>query len=143
MRIASLLESKGSAVVTIARDATVAQAVEALCERGVGALVVSGDGLAIEGIVSERDVVRRLNDLRGAVVNEPVTAIMSVEVRTCTPDDDTEALMAVMTEHRIRHLPVVSGGVLAGIVSIGDVVKARMDELQKDRDDLVHYIHAR
>lgn len=143
MRIANLLDAKGTSVLTVRRDATVAEAVAALCANRVGALVVSGDGEHIEGIVSERDVVRRLNDLHGALVNEPVTSIMSAEVRTCAPEDDTESLMATMTEHRIRHVPVLRDGVLCGIVSIGDVVKARIDELQKDRDELVDYIHAR
>ncbi len=143
MRVSALLDAKGTAVLTVPRDVTVAEAVATLCRHRVGALVVSGDGERIEGIVSERDVVRRLNDLHGALVNEPVTSIMSVEVRTCSPDDDLESLMATMTEHRIRHVPVVRDSVLAGIVSIGDVVKARMEELQKDRDKLVEYIQAR
>lgn len=143
MRISSLIEAKGKSVITVRRDATVADAVAELCRHRIGALVVSGDGVHIDGIVSERDVVRRLNDLHGALVNEPVTTIMSTEVRTCAPEDDIESLMATMTDHRIRHVPVVANGELRGIVSIGDVVKARMDELQKDRDELVHYIHAR
>ncbi|HVC25542.1 MAG TPA: CBS domain-containing protein [Acidimicrobiales bacterium] len=143
MRVSTLLDAKGTTVLTVPRDATVAEAVATLCRHRVGALVVSGDGEHIDGIVSERDVVRRLNDLHGALVNEPVTTIMSPDVRTCAPEDDVESLMATMTEHRIRHVPVVHEGVLAGIVSIGDVVKARMEELQKDRDELVEYIHAR
>jgi len=143
VRVSALLDAKGTAVLTVPRDVTVAEAVATLCRHRVGALVVSGDGERIEGIVSERDVVHRLNDLHGALVNEPVTSIMSVEVRTCSPDDDLESLMATMTEHRIRHVPVVRDSVLAGIVSIGDVVKARMEELQKDRDKLVEYIQAR
>lgn len=143
MQISSLIEAKGSSVLTVTRDATVADAVAMLCTHRVGALVVADDGEHIEGIVSERDVVRRLNDLHGALVNEPVTTIMSTEVRTCSPEDDTETLMATMTDHRIRHVPVLRDGVLCGIVSIGDVVKARIDELQKDRDELVDYIHAR
>jgi CBS domain-containing protein len=143
MRISALIEAKGSSVLTIRRDASVAEAVDTLCRHRVGALVVSSDGLHIDGIVSERDVVRRLNDLHGALVNEPVTSIMSAEVHTCAPEDEVESLMALMTTHRIRHVPVVRDGVLCGIVSIGDVVKARMDELEKDRDVLVDYIHAR
>jgi CBS domain-containing protein len=143
VRISTLIEAKGKSVFTIRRDATVADAVAMLCEQRVGALVVSEDGEHIEGIVSERDVIRRLNDLHGALVNEAVTAIMSTEVHTCVPEDDIESLMVTMTEHRIRHVPVLCDGVLCGIVSIGDVVKARMDELQKDRDELVDYIHAR
>lgn len=143
MKISSLLKAKGTAVLTVAPTASVAEAVALLCRHRVGALVVSTDGQRIEGIVSERDVVRRLNDLKGALVDEPVTAIMSGNVYTCAPDDEVDSLMSTMTEHRIRHVPVVEGGMLAGIVSIGDVVKSRIDELEKDRNQLVDYIHAR
>lgn len=143
MRISTLLGAKGASVVTIRRAATVADAVALLSAHGVGALVVSDDGLHIDGIVSERDVVRRLHDLKAGLLAESVTLIMSSDVETCSPDDDVESLSVTMTEHRIRHVPVVDDGVLAGIVSIGDVVKSRMQELQKDRDVLVEYIHAR
>ncbi len=144
MRISTLLGTKGASVVTIRRAASVADAVALLSEHGVGALVVSDDGLHIDGIVSERDVVRRLHDLKAGLLAESVTLIMSSEVETCSPDDDVESLSVTMTEHRIRHVPVVDdGGVLVGIVSIGDVVKSRMEELQRDRDVLVEYIHAR
>ena len=144
MRISGLLQAKGAAVHTIAPTATVTEALGQLCSHGVGALVVSGDGVHIDGIVSERDVVRRLNVLRGALVDEPVTAIMSAEVHTAHPDDEIESLMAVMTDRRVRHVPVVDEhDALVGIVSIGDVVKSRIDELEKDRNQLVDYIHAR
>jgi len=143
VRISTLLGAKGASVVTIRRAATVADAVALLSEHGVGALVVSDDGLHIDGIVSERDVVRRLHDLKAGLLAESVTLIMSSDVETCSPDDDVESLSVTVTEHRIRHVPVVDDGVLAGIVSIGDVVKSRMQELQKDRDVLVEYIHAR
>ncbi len=144
MRIAGLLQAKGSAVHTVAPGASVAEAVALLCGHGVGALVVSADGVHIDGIVSERDVVRRLNVLRGALVDEPVTAIMSAEVHTAHPEDELDSLMALMTERRVRHVPVVDDeGALVGIVSIGDVVKSRIDELEKDRNQLVDYIHAR
>ena len=143
MRISTILAQKGSTVDTIPGGATVAEAVAALSRHGIGALVVSADGSHIDGIVSERDVVRRLNDMQGALVSEMVSSIMSVTVHTCSPDDDTESLMTTMTDRRIRHVPVVSGGVLCGIVSIGDVVKSRLGELEKDRDELVDYINAR
>ncbi|MDA8291118.1 MAG: CBS domain-containing protein [Actinomycetota bacterium] len=143
MRVSDLLDAKGSVVHTVPSTATVAEAVATLCERRIGALVVSEDGERIEGIVSERDVVRRLNDLHGALPNERVTMIMSAEVRTCAPGDDLESVMATMTAHRVRHVPVVRDGRLAGIVSIGDVVKARMEELETDRNQLVDYIQAR
>lgn len=143
MRISALLAAKGSDVATIAPDATVATLVRLLAERGIGALVVSTDGERIEGIVSERDVVRRMVQVGGDVRDEPVSAIMSTEVATCGPDDAVDHLMAVMTEQRVRHVPVVADGRLCGIVSIGDVVKSRIDELERDRKELVEYITAR
>lgn len=143
MRISTLLADKGASVATIRGNATVAEAVRQLSHHSVGALVVSSDGATIEGIVSERDVVRRMNDLGGAVVGELVASIMSSTVCTCSPDDDTESLMRIMTEHRIRHVPVVKDGQLAGIVSIGDVVKSRIGELERNRNELIEYITAR
>lgn len=144
MRVRSLLEAKGASVVTIDRDATVADAVAELRRRGLGALVVSPDGRRIEGILSERDVVRSLALLGGDLLGEPVASVMSASVHTCTADDEVETLMSAMTERRIRHVPVVDPtGELAGIVSIGDVVKATFDALQRDRDQLVSYIQAR
>jgi CBS domain-containing protein len=143
MQIDMLLEQKGSAVATIPRAATVAEAVADLARHGVGALVVSEDGAAIDGIISERDVVRRLHDMGDRVLGEAVGSIMSTSVFTCRPDDDLIGLMRAMTERRIRHVPVVNGGRLAGIVSIGDIVKARIGELEKDRTELMEYITAR
>jgi CBS domain-containing protein len=143
MRISALLQAKGATVHTVRRDATVAEVVALLSRHDVGALVVSDDGVHIEGIVSERDVVRRLHELRGALMVEQVSVIMSRDVTTCSPEDEVESLMSTMTDRRVRHVPVVSGGELVGIVSIGDVVKSRIDELQRDRDTLVDYIQAR
>ncbi len=143
MRISALLQAKGATVHTVRRDATVAEVVALLSRHDVGALVVSDDGVHIEGIVSERDVVRRLHELRGALMVEQVSVIMSRDVTTCSPEDEVESLMSTMTDRRVRHVPVVSGGELVGIVSIGDVVKSRIDELQRDRDILVDYIQAR
>jgi CBS domain-containing protein len=143
MKISALLAVKGASVVTIRPDASIAEAVAALAEHNVGALVVSEDGGSIDGIVSERDVVRALDRLGAGVLEPQVSTIMSRDVHTCSPDDTVESLMAAMTEHRVRHLPVVDAGVLAGMVSIGDVVKNRMEELEQDRDALVDYINAR
>ncbi|HUY20921.1 MAG TPA: CBS domain-containing protein [Acidimicrobiales bacterium] len=143
MRIATLLTGKGSTVATITGDATVAAAVAELRAHGIGALVVSADGEHIDGIVSERDIVRALFDRHQALLDEPVRSIMTSAVFTCSPEDDTEALMTAMTERRIRHVPVVEDGILRGIVSIGDVVKNRITELEKDRKELVEYINAR
>jgi CBS domain-containing protein len=143
MHIHALLEEKGTRVAAVRRDATVGEVVAELARHRVGALVVSEDGSVIEGIVSERDVVRRMNEVGPAVLDEPVSAIMSVDVFTCSPDDDTESLMRTMTDRRIRHVPVVRGGRLAGIVSIGDVVKVRIGDLERDRTELLDYINAR
>jgi len=143
VRIGTLLQGKGSSVATISPDATVTEAVEELARLRIGALVVSSDGEHIAGIVSERDIVRHLNNQAARLLDEPVSSIMSVTVVTCSPDDDTERLMAIMTDNRVRHVPVVLDGVLCGLVSIGDVVKSRMDELEKDRKELTDYITAR
>lgn len=143
MNVSNLLTAKGSAVATIAPDASVAAAVDELRRHGIGALVVSTDRRHIEGIVSERDVVRALAERATTLLEEPVSSIMSTTVTTCSPDDQIEWLMSTMTERRIRHVPVVSDGVLSGIVSIGDVVKNRIGELEKDRNELVDYINAR
>jgi CBS domain-containing protein len=143
MKISALLESKGASVATISPGASVTEAVRALAEHNVGALVVSRDGRAVDGIVSERDVVRALEGSGSAVLAQPVSAIMSADVLTCAPGDTVDSLMVTMTENRIRHIPVVSEGHLAGIVSIGDVVKSRIGELETDRKALVDYINAR
>jgi CBS domain-containing protein len=143
VRISNLLSVKGSHVATIVPTASVSDAVAELREHRIGALVVSSDQRHIDGIVSERDVVRALADRARTLLEEPVSSIMSSTVTTCSPDDDIESLMSVMTERRIRHVPVVQNGELCGIVSIGDVVKNRIGELEKDRNELVDYINAR
>ena len=143
MLVSNLLDAKGTVVATIGKDATVADVVSELARHRIGALVVSGDGVHIEGIVSERDIVLRLSDVLAILLVEPVSAIMSTSVRVCALGDDVESIMNLMTEHRIRHVPVVEGGRLAGIVSIGDVVKSRIRELEKDRNELMEYITAR
>jgi CBS domain-containing protein len=111
-----------------------------LAEHRIGALVVSGDGKAVDGIVSERDIVRRLHDRGPEILDVAVTEIMTGDVSTVGPDEHLDHLMALMTNNRFRHVPVVTDGALVGIISIGDVVKHRMDELQSERDQLVGYI---
>jgi CBS domain-containing protein len=143
VRISSLLEQKGSTVVTIPKEATVAEAVQALERHGIGALVVSDDGSHIDGILSERDVVRALGHHGGDLLDHPVHTIMTPNVVTCAPDHDVESLMSAMTDNRVRHVPVVVDGKLTGLVSIGDVVKSRIGELEKDRKELEEYITAR
>jgi CBS domain-containing protein len=143
MLVATILEAKGTSVATVTREVTVGTVVAELVRHRVGALIVSpGDG-TIEGIVSERDVVWHLSEVRTDLLDEPVTSIMSSSVRVCAPTDDVKSIMNLMTEQRIRHVPVVEKGKLIGIVSIGDVVKSRMGELEKDRNELMEYITAR
>ncbi|MGH3496061.1 MAG: CBS domain-containing protein [Nocardioidaceae bacterium] len=140
MHISDVLSSKGSdSVITIEPDATVRTFVERLAEHNIGALVVSDDGVAVLGIVSERDVVRRLT-AGGNVLDEKVSALMTTDVHVCEPKDSIVDLQRLMTEHRIRHVPVVVGERLAGIISIGDVVKFRMGELEFERDQLNQYV---
>jgi CBS domain-containing protein len=140
MRIADVLRRKGDQVVTVAPEETVRGLLALLAEHGVGALVVSRDGRTVDGIVSERDVVRRLHADGAQLLDEPVGQIMTSEVHTCTPQDHVNALMRTMTDARVRHIPVVVDGELRGIVSIGDVGKHRIDELTDERDHLTAYI---
>ena len=140
MLIASILRAKGDFVATIEPDRTVADLLDLLEHHNVGALVVSADGGAIVGIVSERDVARHLSREGAELLARPVSTIMTQHVRTCTSNDGVEELMRIMTQERIRHVPVVDDGTLVGIVSIGDVVKNRVDELEGERDDLINYI---
>lgn len=141
MNVQSILGGKGSQVATIAQTATLNDAVRELGQRRIGALVVSGDGRTIEGILSERDVVRATAQSGRAALDARVGSAMSTDVVTCTSGDGVDRLMSLMTERRIRHLPVVDDhGHLAGIVSIGDVVKARLTELEHENEALAHYI---
>lgn len=139
MLVDQILDAKGREVATVAPDASIADAVRMLADLNVGALVVSADGSAVDGIVSERDIVRQLAagpDVLGRRVDE----LMVHDVETCTCRTDTEELMNTMTSRRFRHVPVVDGGRLCGIVSIGDVVKSRIDELATETQQLVGYI---
>lgn len=140
MLVATIIHEKGSNVATISPRASLTEAASELRLRSVGALVVSSDGRSIEGIISERDVVRRLAERGQSALGESVESVMTSEVRTCGPDDTCDDLMRTMTEHRMRHLPVKVDGVLAGIVSIGDVVKHRVGELEQEARTLHDYI---
>ena len=140
MQISQLLRRKGREVATIDGAESVRTALALLADKGIGALVVSSDGRGIDGIVSERDVARGLH-MRGAgLLAEPVSSVMTAQVHTCRPDASVHDLAQTMTDHRVRHVPVVEDGSLVGIVSIGDVVKARLDELEDERRHLVDYI---
>lgn len=141
MNVQSILGGKGTDVATIAQTATLADAVGALGERKIGALVVSGDGSAIEGIISERDIVRAAASGGADALTASVGSVMSTDVVTCAAGDGVDQLMSLMTARRIRHLPVVDDhGHLAGIISIGDVVKARLTELEQENQQLTQYI---
>ncbi len=140
MRISDLLRVKGTQVVTVTPDTTVRRLLAVLTEHRIGAVVVSHDGTAVDGIASERDIVRAFGERGPAVMSELVTAICTAEVHTVTPATSLEDVMRMMTERRVRHAPVVVDGGLRGIVSIGDVVKNRIDELETERTHLTNYI---
>lgn len=138
MRVSDILARKGAGVVTVRSDVSVATALHKLVLERIGALVVSDDGERVDGIVSERDIVRALAT-DGAELLRPdrrVADIMTHTVRVCAPGDSIKHVMDLMTTHRVRHLPVVDGGRLVGIVSIGDVVKSRLDELELETNVL-------
>lgn len=140
MKVHDVLASKGSSeVFSIPPDATVSELLDVLAELNVGALVVSRDGTTLEGIVSERDIVRKLRGTTNAR-ETPVADIMTTDVRVCAPDDSFAELMGLMTEHRVRHVPVLDGDRVVGVLSIGDAVKHRMTQLEFERDQLTSYV---
>ncbi|MGI8664502.1 MAG: CBS domain-containing protein [Jatrophihabitans sp.] len=139
MFISEILRRKGSSVITTGSDATVADLVSVLGKHRIGAVVVL-EGDRTIGIVSERDVVRRLAEVGAGVLAESVADLMSTEVISCGPDDSIDSVAGLMTDRRIRHLPVLDEGALAGIVTIGDVVAARLRELERTREQLESYI---
>jgi CBS domain-containing protein len=139
MRIGDVLRNKGAAVVTINPEATVHELLAGLAEQNIGAMVVVGDE-GVVGIVSERDVVRQLHTHGASVLSRPVSKIMTSTVATCTKSDTIDAVSALMTKNRVRHVPVLDGRKLTGIVSIGDVVKTRMEELEAKQQQLHSYI---
>jgi CBS domain-containing protein len=141
MRIREVVAAKpDSTVVTVSPGATVRELVTLLADHNVGALVVSGDGTSVDGIVSERDVVRRLHS-DPDVLSATVESIMTGDVHTCRPDDSLDDMMSMMTQRRIRHVPVCDGDQLVGIISIGDVVKHKISALEFERDQLDSYVH--
>ena len=143
MKVADLLANKNQDVATISQERSVSDALALLKERGIGALVVTSQQSPLAGIFSERDVVRALADRGADVLGETVAALMTDVLTTCAPSTTVTDLMGLMTERRIRHVPVLDEGRLAGLVSIGDVVKARFDELEHERRDLLDYVSAR
>jgi len=140
MNVETILRNKGNWVATIRPDATIADAVDMLHRERIGAIVVSEDGYSVDGILSERDVVNALADSGGALLARKVDDIMTRNVVTCEPSDTVGGLMAEMTNRRIRHFPVVADGRLCGIVSIGDLVKNRLDEVEFEAQSLRSFI---
>jgi CBS domain-containing protein len=143
MRVSNLLATKGHEVATISQERSVSDAVQMLKERKIGALIVTGTDAPLAGIFSERDVVRALAESGAAALDLKVADLMSSEVTTCDESTSVTDLMGLMTAKRIRHVPVVHEGQLVGMVSIGDVVKARFDELEHEKQDLLDYVSAR
>jgi len=140
MRISDVLRVKGDQVVTVTPDIDVERLLAVLAEHRIGAVIVSRDGSRVDGIVSERDVVRALAARGAGVLTEPVTAIHTAQVQTVAPDAALDEVERLMTMGRFRHVPVVVDGTLHGVVSIGDVVKNRIDELETERSNLAGYI---
>jgi CBS domain-containing protein len=140
MRVADLLRTKGSEVATVPPRVSVTGLLDDLARHNVGALVVVDEHGALAGIVSERDVVRRLNERGAELLTAPVEEIMTTQVVTCEPSAGVDSLAEIMTQRRIRHMPVVEDGRLVGIISIGDVVKSRIEQLESDREQLESYI---
>lgn len=140
MNVETILRHKGDWVATIRPDATIADAVEMLNQERIGALVVSTDGTSIDGVLSERDIVAALDDYGPELLSCAVDEVMTRNVVICDPADTVQELMAEMTNRRCRHLPVVRDGILCGIVSIGDLVKTRLDEIEFEADSLRSFI---
>jgi CBS domain-containing protein len=143
MKVSNLLTTKGHEVSTISQERSVTDAIALLKERGIGALVVTGKKAPLVGIFSERDVVRALAASGEKALKLKVSELMSHDVVTCSESTELNELMTTMTDRRIRHVPVVNDGQLTGLISIGDVVKARLDELENDKKSLLDYVSAR
>jgi CBS domain-containing protein len=143
MQVKDLLERKGRDIAAISQDRTVSDGLRLMRERGVGALVVTGPTPPLAGIFSERDVVRALAVRGPDALNMRIAELMSVDVTTCGEATSVDSLMAMMTEQRIRHVPVIHDNELVGVISIGDVVKSRVDELENEKRELIDYVNAR
>jgi CBS domain-containing protein len=140
MAVAHILKQKGSTVIAVAPGDSVQSIVDTLCKHRIGAVLVMDSQGDIAGIVSERDIVRAMAGNAAAVTKKTAADIMTPKVRTCSPNDTEADLVSLMTEHRIRHLPVIANGKLAGMISIGDVVKHRMETMEREAEDMKTYI---
>lgn len=140
MTVHRILSGKPQNLHTVTGKSTVAEAVDRLAQANVGALIVSDDGVRLDGILSERDVIRRLSKFGAGILDKPVSSLMTTTVVTCSPANSVVEVMQAMTNGRFRHMPVVENGVLKGVVSIGDVVKYRMDEVEHEADQMRQFI---
>lgn len=140
MKVAAVLKEKGDTVVTANPDDTIAAVADILKRKGIGAVVVTGAGGAVAGILSERDIVRAIPEKGADLLGSRAADLMTRDVVTCTPDTDIDEVRKLMTEGRFRHIPVLAEGKLAGIVSVGDVVKQRLDDLEAEAGALRSYI---
>ncbi len=140
MQVKQILKNKGSAVITAPPHVSIQDTARKLKKHRIGALVITDDDGGVLGIVSERDIVNAVADFGEECRSMPVERIMTRDVRTCRPDDTTDALMEIMTTRRMRHLPVIDEGRLAGIISIGDVVKSRIEEIAFEAEQMKMYI---
>ena len=144
MNVEDALKRKGNRVLAVRPHTHVKAALSEMAQAGVGALVVTNESGELSGILSERDIVRAIDKHGAGIIDEAVSKIMTSDVRTCTAEEELAHLAEVMTERRIRHLPVVDdSGVLIGLMSIGDVVKFRLEQLEDDRQKLTDFIYAR
>lgn len=142
MQISNILQSKGTLVVSISGALSILDATRELTRYGIGAIIVSDSPEGIDGILSERDIARAIAAHGAAALELRVAEVMTTDVTTCSPSDTTDALAEVMTARRIRHLPVMDGGRIVGVVSIGDIVKHRLDELQVETRTLHEYLYS-
>ena len=140
MQVARILKAKGSRVVTAKPDATIAEVARTLKAERIGAIVIAGDDGKVVGIISERDIVRALPKHGAELLDRKAADLMTRQVVTCAPDNDLDHIRREMTAGRFRHVPVLDGDRLVGIVSIGDVVKNRLEELESERQQLREYI---
>ncbi|TFF27804.1 CBS domain-containing protein [Jiella endophytica] len=142
MNVGHILKTKGGDVFTLRPEVTIAEVVEVLAERRIGAIVLVDEGGAVAGIVSERDVVRVLAKSGAGVLDKPIGEAMTVKVQTCSGETGIDEVLSIMTNGRFRHLPVIEGGRLAGIVSIGDIVKMKIEETEREAEQMREYIAA-
>jgi CBS domain-containing protein len=140
MNIAQILKAKGRAVATVRPDAPLSEIIDKLAQKRIGAIVVVGDNGEVAGIISERDIIRRLAERGEAVLKEPVAQSMTTSVISCQGTSTLDEIMEVMTQGRFRHVPVIEDGALVGIVSIGDIVKHRVQEMERDSVAMRDYI---